>query len=106
VKRAFVAAAIACAAAAAPAHAAMIEVTRTLDLRTAHDDAALRAAITSAVADLVEDGLAFTPTVVVVTRAVVIGTRVHVRLLLADDEERHLSEPADTRPGSPGHEPI
>jgi hypothetical protein len=84
----------------------MIEVTKTLDLATARDDAALRAAITSAVADLVDEGLAFTPTVVVVTRAVVVGSRVHVRLLLADDDERHLREPVDVPPASVGHEPI
>lgn len=78
--------ALAVATAAAPADAWVVEVTTTVRVADAKDGGAVRAAVQSAVDDVLSDAIAFTPTLVVVTRAIVVGERLYIRLLVADQE--------------------
>ena len=78
---------------AAPAAAHVVEVTTTLSLADARDHAKVREAVQAAVDRALKDVGGFTPTLVVLTRAVVVGDRVHVRVLVADEEgERAVRE--------------
>jgi hypothetical protein len=90
---------------AAPADASIIEVTTTVSVTDAADQAKLREAIQLAVDGALKDAIAFTPTLIVLTRAVVVGDRVHVRLLVADQEgERAVKDL--TGPGKDAAKPA
>src|SRR5438477_208029 len=52
----------------------------------AGDHATLKAALERALDDALKDSIAFTPTMVVITRAMISGDRVYLRLLIADAE--------------------
>jgi hypothetical protein len=82
--------------AAAPAAAYVVEVTTSLAVPEADDDgAALIQAVRSAVDNVIRDTIALTPTLVVLTQVVVVGDRLYLRVLLADQEgERTLRDPA------------
>ncbi len=103
-----VAAALALAAVTSPAHAFVVEVTTSVAVADAEDQGTLKTALQSAVDGVLKEAIAFTPTLVVLTRAVVVGDRLYVRLLLADAEGeqsfKDLSEP-DTAPASPSASP-
>jgi hypothetical protein len=86
------AAALALLAAATPVAATVVEITATMSVADAEDGQALHAAVQAAVEEALRDVGAFRPTLVVVTRAVVIGDRLHVRVLLSD--ENALDAPA------------
>ena len=64
----------------------------------------MRAALHDAVDNVLKDAIAFTPTLVVLTSAAVVGDRLYVRLLLADqDGERTfdaLRDPPDVDPAA------
>jgi hypothetical protein len=91
--RTAVAGALLALAATAPVHAFVAEVTTTTPVADAEDQAVLRAALEAAVNDVLHAAIAFTPTVVVVTRALVVGDRLYVRLLLVDqDGERAVRD--------------
>ena len=102
-RRVIAATALSLLAVAAPAHAYIAEVTTTVDVADAEDQAALRAALQAAVQDVLHDAIAFTPTVIVVTRALLVGDRLYVRMLLADQEgERAVHDlGGDDGAGSP-----
>lgn len=81
---------------ATPAAAHVIEVTTTVPVVDAQDQMKLREAVQAAVDGVLEDAVSFTPTLIVLTRAVVVGDRLYVRLLLADEEgERAVKELTD-----------
>jgi hypothetical protein len=96
-------------AAAGPASAAMVEITASVSAADANDEAVVRTAIQTAVDDLVKEGLPFTPTRMVVTRAHVVSGRLYVRILVADEQDAHtfrdvskpipIFEPASSAPG-------
>jgi hypothetical protein len=69
---------------AAPASAYLVEVTTSVAVSDADDQAKITTAVQSAVDDVLRDAIAFTPTMVVLTRALVIGERLYIRLLIAD----------------------
>jgi hypothetical protein len=80
---------------AVPAHAHVVEVTTMVSVADAQDEAKLRAAVQAAIDGVLID-IAFTPTLVVLTRAVVVGDRVYVRVLVADEEgERAMRQLTD-----------
>lgn len=72
--------------AAAPrlAHAYVVEVTTSVVVTDIDDRSELRNALQAAVDDVLEKASAFTPTLVVVTNARLVGDRLWLRLLLAD----------------------
>ena len=85
-----VAVALACLGPAAPADAAVLEITTSIPAADAADEANFQRAVQIAVRTAVEEvtldpASSFTPTLIVVTRAVTIGERIYVRILLSDD---------------------
>jgi hypothetical protein len=87
----------------APARAEVIEVSTSVAADA--DQATVKTAVERAVAELLGEATTFTPTLVVLTRAVVVGGRLHVRVLLADESGeqslRALTGPADALPALP-----
>jgi hypothetical protein len=88
-----------------PASAFLAEVTTSVTVADADDQTALQNALTSAVDGVLHQAIAFTPTLVVLTHAAVVGGRLVIRLLVADaDGERVLEEsqaPPDLTPTQP-----
>jgi hypothetical protein len=91
-KRLVTAAVLLAASVASPAAAHVVEVTTHVSLEDARDEGKLRRALQVAVDDVLKDTITFTPTVVVVTRALVVGDRLYVRLLMADQEGQRTVE--------------
>jgi hypothetical protein len=84
---------------ATPAAAFVVEVTTSVSVNDAEDTGQLTDAVQTAVDNVLSGAIAFKPTVIVLTHAVVIGNRLYVRLLLADkDGEETFTDLA------PGHE--
>lgn len=86
---------------APPAAAYLIEVTTSVAVTRGEDRSALQNALRTAVDGVLKDAIAFTPTLIVLTHAVVVGDRLYIRLLVADqDGERTFDElrapPADS----------
>src|SRR5687767_12224776 len=76
-----------------PASAFLIEVTTSVAVADADDQKALQTALTEAVDGVLHEAIAFTPTLIVLTHAAVVGARLYIRLLLADaDGERTFQE--------------
>jgi hypothetical protein len=71
---------------AAPAAAYLVEVTTSVAVSDASDQAKITTAVQSAVDEVLRDAIAFRPTMVVLTRALVIGERLYIRLLIADQD--------------------
>jgi len=75
--------------AASPASAYLVEVTTSVAVADADDRDVVRQALMSAVDDVLKQAIAFTPTLVVLTSATIVNTRLYIRLLVADaDGER------------------
>jgi hypothetical protein len=76
-----------------PASAFLVEVTTSVAVADAEDQAALQTALTQAVDGVLQDAIAFKPTLIVLTHAAVVGERLYIRLLVADaDGERTFEE--------------
>jgi len=71
---------------ASPATAYVVEVTTSIPVATAADDARLKDALESAIGDVLHHAIAFTPTVVTVHKTRVVGGRIYILLLIADEE--------------------
>jgi hypothetical protein len=69
----------------APAAAFVVEVTTSVNVNDADDTTQLTDALQSAVDTVLRDAIAFRPTLIVLTHAVVRGSRLYVRMLLADE---------------------
>jgi hypothetical protein len=69
-----------------PADAYVVEVTTSVVVTDVDDRAELRHALQAAVDDVLAKARAFTPTLVMVTNARLVGDRLWLRLLLADAE--------------------
>jgi hypothetical protein len=79
----------------APAWAHVVQATTSVSLTDIdpNDKPELEKALKSAVNDIIKTAIAFTPTLVALTDAQVIGERLYVRVLIADEEgERTLQE--------------
>jgi hypothetical protein len=102
------AAALGLAWCATPAAAYVVEVTTTVAVADANDQTELRQALQTAVDAVLKDAIAFQPTLVVLTRAMVRGDRLYVRLLIADKEgekaveELGTKEPNESEPENRG----
>ena len=77
---------------ASPATAYVVEVTTSIPVATAADDAQLKDALESAINDVLHHAIAFTPTVVTVHKARVVGGRIYILLLIADEEGEKTME--------------
>jgi hypothetical protein len=97
---------------ASPAVAHLVEVTTSVSLanpgdNTERDVTELQDALRLAVADVLREAIAFKPTLIVLTAARVVGDRLYVRLLIADQDgerivdELHGEMPAQTVPDEP-----
>ena len=83
----------------APAH--VVEVTTALEMPDAQDLAAVKAALQAAVDRVINDTIAFKPTLIALTDARVMGEKLFVKLLIADaDGERMLKDLQDQGTGS------
>jgi hypothetical protein len=80
------AAAFALLGAVTPACAYLVEVTTSVAVNEADDQTTIKTAVQSAVDGVLRDAIAFKPTLVVLTRALVVGERLYIRLLIADQE--------------------
>jgi len=76
--------ALAVSVAARPALAFVVEVTTSVTIVDAEDRSAVETAIKSAVDEVVSEAIAFTPTLIVLTHARMVGDRLWLRLLIAD----------------------
>jgi hypothetical protein len=87
------------AATVRPATAFVVEVTTSIAVRDADDQAILKGALQTAIDGVLKEAIAFRPTLVVLTRALVMGDRLYIRLLVADQEGeqtvKDLAEPDD-----------
>jgi hypothetical protein len=72
--------------AASPARAYLVEVTTSVEVGEADDQATVKTAVQNAVDGVLRDAIAFKPTLVVLTRALMIGERLYIRLLIADQD--------------------
>jgi len=83
---------------ASPAAAYLVEVTTSVSLEnpgdnTQRDADQLKDALRLAVDDVLRDAIAFKPTLILLTAARIVGDRLYVRLLIADqDGERIVDE--------------
>lgn len=86
---------------AAPAYANLVEVTTSVPLTDTNDAKQLAAALQAAVEEALHHAISFTPTLVALTTAQVIGERLYVRVLAADEAgEQVLSELTEEGEGS------
>jgi hypothetical protein len=76
-----------------PAAAYLVEVTTSIPVTGTEDRGALQSALMTAVDGVLKEAIAFTPTLIVLTHATLVGDRLYVRLLVADsDGERTFDE--------------
>ena len=80
------AAALLLACSATPASAFVVEVTTSVAVADADDQRQLKTALQAAVDNVLNDAISFKPTMIVLTHAVLVGDRLYVRLLLADQD--------------------
>jgi len=84
---------------AVPAAAFVVEVTTSVDVNDAEDGSQLKTALQSAVDNVLHEAIAFRPTLIVLTHAVVRGNRLYVRMVLADEDGEQTFNDL-----GPGHE--
>jgi len=96
---------LAFAATAEPAAGYVVEITTSIPVVSAEDDAQLKAALAAAIDDVLHHAIAFTPTVVALQSARVIGDRIYILLLIADGDGEatmeRLADEASARSASP-----
>jgi hypothetical protein len=68
------------------AAAHLVEITTSVAVTGEEDRGALASAVMTAVDAALKDAIAFTPTLIVLTDATVVGGRLFLRLLVADQE--------------------
>jgi len=80
------AAALVLAMIASPAMAYMAVITTSVPVANAADDAELRTAVASAVTDVLTRGIAFSPTIVTLEKATLVGNRLYLVLFVTDED--------------------
>jgi hypothetical protein len=83
---------LAVTALATPAMAYVVRVTTSIDLEDVADRPGLRRAVESAVDDVLKNAVTFSPTVVQVQNARVVGDRMYILLLIADADGEKVLE--------------
>ena len=69
---------------ATPAMAYVVQITTSIDLAKVGDKAELRRAVESAIDDVLANAISFSPTVVTLENARVVGYRMYLLLLIVD----------------------
>ena len=87
------------AAFATSASAHMVEITTSIPAVKAADDNDLKQALASAVDDAVKHAIAFTPTVVTLQHARLVGDRIYLQLLVVDQDGEEMMEQLATAEG-------
>ncbi len=87
---------------ASPAAAYLVEVTTSVSVRDAGDQSVLQDALLTAVDGVLKEAIAFTPTLIVLTNATLVGDRLYVRLLVADQDGERTFDELNATPNSPG----
>jgi len=90
---------------ASPAAAYIIEALTSISAAAAADKTTLEAAIRAAVDDIATHAVAFTPTVVSLREAKLVGDRIYLFVLLADAAGEAEIEVLNADTASPGLEP-
>ena len=90
---------------ASPAAAYIIEALTSISADAAADKTTLEAAIRAAVDDIATHAVAFTPTVVSLREAKLVGDRIYLFVLLADAAGEAEIEVLNADTASPGLEP-
>jgi hypothetical protein len=94
-------------AVASPAPAHVVEVTTSVDVTDARDASAVKAALRAAVDRVINETIAFKPTLIALTDARVMGEKLLVRLLIADaDGEKMLKDIQGDGAASPDEEEL
>jgi hypothetical protein len=84
-----------------PAMAYVVEITTSISVANVDDKAQLQHALESAVDDVINNAIAFAPTVVTVQNARIVGGRMYILLLIADaDGEKTLKAFSVEEPAS------
>ena len=97
--------ALAATALASPAMAYVVELMTSIDLTDVTDKAQLRQAVESAVENVLANAISFSPTLVTVQNARVVGDRMYLLLLIVDAAgEKALETMADEGAASPDSE--
>jgi hypothetical protein len=106
-------AAAACAALlmslSAPAAAFVVEVTTSVSVADTDDNGQLKDALQTAVDTVLSEAIAFKPTMILLTHAMVMGNRLYVRMVLADkdgEQTFHDLAPEDEAPAASVTEEI
>jgi len=86
---------------AAPAAAFVVEVTTSVSVDDAEDGSQLKTALQSAVDTVLNEAIAFKPTMIVLTHAVVRGNRLYVRMVLADEAGERTFNDLGQAPDAP-----
>jgi hypothetical protein len=73
-----------------PAAAYVVEITTSIPTASAADNAQFKDALESAILDVLHHAIAFTPTVVTLQSARVVGDRIYILLLIADDDGEEM----------------
>ena len=85
---------------ATTASAYVVEITTSIPAVKAADDADLNEAVAAAVEDAVKHAIAFTPTLVTVQRARLVGDRIYLLLLVVDHDGEEMMNRLATEEGS------
>ena len=86
---------------AAPAAAFVVEVTTSVNVDDADDGSQLKDALQSAVDTVLNEAIAFRPTLIVLTHAVVRGNKLYVRMVLADEAGEQTFNDLGSGPQAP-----
>lgn len=82
-----------------PASGRLLEVTTSVPVEDVQREGELGEHLQTAVRGVVSETIAFTPTLVALTDARVVGRRLYLRLLIADEEgERELKDLIESAP--------
>ena len=85
-----------------PAAAYVVEVTTSIPIASAEDKEQLRDALSSAIDDVLDHAVAFTPTVVTLRSARVVGNRIYIVLLIADGDGEEAMKQLSTEESAAG----
>jgi hypothetical protein len=88
------------------ASAHVVEITTSIPAAKAADDAALREALEAAIDDAVKHAIGFTPTLISLQNARLVGGRIYIMLLVADKSGEELMNQLAADEASSSSEPF
>ena len=94
------------AALATTASAHVVAITTSIPAVTAADDADLKVALESAIDDVVSHAIRFTPTLVTLQTARLVGDRIYIVLLIVDHDGEELMKQLADGETDPPSEPL